>query len=174
MGSRAFALSVIANRDLETGRAGEAITRYLQTYPGLAMNQIPINEPQDTWSHLSTALYAALDLAHVYRNAGDIANAESLLDAVEGELPYWPRLGNWGIGFADVELFALRGERDEALRALRATVDNDLWLFWRWRLLHNPNLESLHGDSEFQAIVEQIEARMARELENLETTVDGG
>jgi len=48
-------------------------------------------------------------------------------------------------------------------------VDDDLWLFWPWRLLHNPNLESLHGDREFQAIVEQIEAKMARELENLET-----
>ena len=173
MGSRALALSVIANRDLATGRADEAIVRYLQTYPGLAMNQIPINEPQDTWPHLNTALYAALDLVHVYRIAGDIANADSLLDAVERELPYWPRLGNWGIGFADVELFALRGDRDEALRALRATVDDDLWLFWRWRLLHNPNLESLHGDREFQAIVEQIEAKMARELENSETMAEG-
>lgn len=56
---------------------------------------------------------------------------------MERELPYWPRLGNWGIGFADAELFAL------------------------------------HGDREFQAIVEQIEAKMARELENLETMAEG-
>jgi hypothetical protein len=78
-----------------------------------------------------------------------------------------------GIGLADVELYALRGERDAALRQLRAAVDDDLWQFWRWRLLHNSNLEILQGDSEFQAIVDQIKAKMARELENLEATAAG-
>ena len=119
-------------------------------------------------------MYVALDLARVYRAAGDTAGAEALLDAVEDELPYWPRSGsNYSTGFAEVELYALRGERDEALRALRAAVDDDPWKFWRWRLLHNPNLDILQGDSEFQAIVEQIEDRMARELENLERIAAG-
>jgi hypothetical protein len=137
------------------------------------MNQIPVRVPVDSLPDLSGALYAALDLARVYRRAGDTANSEALLDAVEQELPYWPRLGAMGFSFADVELYALRGDRDEALRALRAAVDDDLWQFWRWRLLHNPNLESLQGDSEFQAIIEQMEARMGRELDNLRATAAG-
>ena len=170
VGSKVLALSVLANRDLAAGRMDEAIARYIRVYPGLAMNQIPIRVPQDTMPNTSTALYAALDLARVYRRAGDTADSEALLDAVEQELPYWPRFGAVGIGLADVELYALRGERDAALRTLRAAVDDDLWQFWRWRLLHNSNLEILQGDSEFQAIVDQIEAKMARELENLEAT----
>ena len=172
-GSKAFALGVIANRDLSAGRPDDAIARYLQVYPGLAANQLPIYVPQDSWHYLAASLYSALDLARVYLAAGNTAGAEALLDSVEDELPYWQQGGNWSTAFAEVELYALRGERDKALRALRAVVDEDVWKFWRWRVLHNPNLEVRQGDSEFQAIVEQMETRMARELENLEAMAEG-
>jgi len=164
MGSKALALGVLANRDLSGGRPEDAIARYLRTYPGLAINQIPILAPQDSWWYVDASMYAALDLAGVYGRAGDTEKSEALLEAVEEELPYWPRIGMWGIGFADVEFYALRGETDEALQALQAAMDEGSWRIWRWRLLHNPNLETLQGDSRFKAIVDQIEARMAREL----------
>ena len=174
IGSKALALGVLANRDDLAGRPEDTVARYLRTYPSLVRNQIPIYDPRDSWPVISVSLYAALDLARVYRRAGETANAEALLAAVEQELPYWPgAAGMWGIGFAEVELYALRGEKDEALQALRAAVDDDLSQSWRWRLLHNPNLESLQGDSEFQAIVDQMEARMGRELDSLGTTAAG-
>ena len=68
--------------------------------------------------------------------------------------------GPLGIGFAAVELHALRGENDEAIQALRTALDSGSWSLWRWRLLRNPNLESLQGDSKFQALLDQLEARM--------------
>ena len=77
------------------------------------------------------------------------------------------------IGFAAVELHALRGETDKALQALQAAVNEGSWLFWRWRLLHNPNLGALQGDIEFQAIVEQIEARMESVLDDIEAMSSG-
>ena len=35
---------------------------------------------------------------------------------------------------------------------------------WRWQLLYNPNLESLHDTPEFAAMVAEIEADMAAQL----------
>jgi len=168
MGSRVLALAALTNRDLAAGRGNEAIARYLQIYPELARNRIPTYSPADTWPHVTTALYAALDLARVYRSNGEPGKADQLLDAVENELPFWPETGgNFTIGFAAAELYALRGQRTEALRALRSAMDADTWIYWRWRLLLNQNFDSLRDDPDFQAIVAGQEQRMARELERI-------
>ncbi len=82
---------------------------------------------------------------------------------------FYPVFNRAGL-IIDVEFYALRGETNAALRA---AMDDDLWQFWRWRLLHNSNLDLLRGHSEFQAIVEQMEDRMAGEIESLEASAAG-
>ncbi len=110
------------------------------------------------------AFLVALDLASAYQRAGQEANAESLLSLVESELPHWPRTREWGHGIADVELHALRGEKEEALAALQEHADRGTKDMWRWRVLYNPNLDSIRDSPEFAAIIAEIEADMAEQL----------
>ena len=106
----------------------------------------------------------ALDLASAYLLAGQEADAESLLSVVESELSHWPTAPPWGYGIADVELHALRGEKEKALAALQKHAEASLRDRWRWQILHNPNLESIRDTPEFAAIVAEIEADMAEQL----------
>ncbi len=102
----------------------------------------------------------ALDVASAYLHAGEKAKAESTLSLIESELPHWPLDSQ----FADVELHALRGEKEEALAALREHADQGTRDMWRWQVLYNPNLESIRDTPEFAAIVAEIEADMAAQL----------
>ena len=73
-------------------------------------------------------------------------------------------MGEWGYGFANVELHALRGEKELALAALREHAAAGTRYMWRWQLLYNPNLESIRDTPEFAAIIAEIEADMAEQL----------
>ena len=73
----------------------------------------------------------------------------------------------WGHGFADAELHALRGEKERALAALRRHTAMRTTQWWRWYLLHDPNLKSIRDTPEFAAMVAEIEADMAAQLERV-------
>jgi len=75
-----------------------------------------------------------------------------------------PRLGLYGYGFADAQIYALQGEKQKALSALRQAIDEGWRSLWRYSLKLDPNLESLHDEPEFQAMVAEIEADMAAQL----------
>jgi hypothetical protein len=107
---------------------------------------------------------ATLDLASAYLHAGQEAEAETLLSLIESELPHWSTNSYWGHGIADVELHALRGEKEKALAALQKHAETGSRDWWRWRLLHNPNLESIRDTPEFAAMVAEIESDMAAQL----------
>jgi len=63
-----------------------------------------------------------------------------------------------------VELYALRGETEHALVALREHAAAGMRYMWRWQLLYNPNLESIRDTPEFATIIAEIEADMAAQL----------
>jgi hypothetical protein len=132
----------------------------------LAKGQFPIGERSnvyDVWAAFSVTL----DLAAAYLHAGEKAKAESLLSLIETELPHWPKIGvggAGGYGYAEVELYALRGDRERALAALREGAEKGICYLWRFHLLHNPNLDSIRDTPEFAAIVAEIEADMATQL----------
>ncbi len=88
------------------------------------------------------------------------------MSLVESELPHWPQIGpwGWGYGYADVELYALRGDKERALASLREGTDKGIRYMWRWQLLHNSNLDSIRDTPEFTEIVAEIEADMAAQL----------
>jgi hypothetical protein len=48
--------------------------------------------------------------------------------------------------------------------ALRLAIDEGWRVHWWYYLKHDPNLESLHDEPEFQAMVAEIEADMAEQL----------
>jgi hypothetical protein len=70
-------------------------------------------------------------------------------------------------GIADVQIYALQGEKQKALSALRQAINEGWRDSWWYFLKHDPILESLHDEPEFQAMVEEIEADMAAQLERV-------
>jgi hypothetical protein len=74
-----------------------------------------------------------------------------------------PRLG-FEYWIADVRIYALQGEKRKALSALRQAIDQGWRGLWWYFLRQDSNLESLHGEPEYQAMVAAIEADMAEQL----------
>jgi len=163
--SRGIALRMVSVSDLAAGNYEEIIARYLTHYPELVGEKFP-NEWVQVYSNVWEAFSVTLDLASAYLHSGEKAKAESLLYQVEFELPHWPKrgVGVWGYGIADVELHALRGEKEKALAALREHAAAGTRYMWRWQILYNPNLEPIRDTPEFAAIVAEIEADMAEQL----------
>ena len=64
-----------------------------------------------------------------------------------------PRLGSSGYGIADVYIYALQGDKQKALAALRQAADEGWRAGWRYSLKYDPTLESLHDEPEYQAMV---------------------
>jgi hypothetical protein len=162
LASRGVALRIVALPDSTAGNYEEIIARCLTNYPELADGVFPTaadNLPSEAFS-------VTLDLAAAYLQAGEKTKADSLLSLVESELPHWQGAGawDWGYGIADVELYALRGEKERALAALREHAAAGMRYMWRWQLLYNRNLESIRDTPEFAAIVAEIEADMAEQL----------
>jgi hypothetical protein len=157
-----IALRIAEAPRLAAGNYDEIIARYLADYPELRDGRVPIEFSTKLWE----ALIVTLDLASVYLQAGEEAKAESLLSAAESEIPHWPQTAAWerGYGFANVDLHALRGDKEKALAALREGAANGTRHLWRLQLLYNPNLESIRDTPEFAAIIAEIEADMAAQL----------
>jgi tetratricopeptide (TPR) repeat protein len=161
-GTRGVALRIADAPRLAAGHYEEIIARYLTDYPELGDGKVPTQ----VWPGIEEALPIILNLASVYLQAGEEAKAETLLSAAESEIPHWPPTlaWGWGSGFAIVDLHALRGEKQQALAALRKGAANGTRYMWRLRLLYNPNLESIRDTPEFAAIIAEIEADMAEQL----------
>jgi hypothetical protein len=53
------------------------------------------------------------------------------------------------------------------LSALQRAIDEGWRRFWWYSLKYDPSLESLHDEPEFQAMVAEIEADMATQLERV-------
>jgi predicted Zn-dependent protease len=162
-GARGIALRILAASDLAASNYEGIIARNLTHYPELAdgtFQGVRLDYHSPVWE----AFIVTLDLASAYLRAGQEAEAESLLSLVESELPHWPRTWEWGHGIADVELHALRGEKEKALAALREHAETGTRDMWRRQFLYNPNLESIRDTPEFAAIVAEIEADMAAQL----------
>jgi len=77
------------------------------------------------------------------------------------------QLGSHGYGLIDVEIFALRGEKQKALSTLRQAIDAGWRRYWWYSFEHEPNLASLHDEPEFQTMKEKIRADMAAQLERV-------
>jgi hypothetical protein len=63
-----------------------------------------------------------------------------------------------------VQIYALQGDPQKALSELRRAIDKGWRSLWWYYLKHDPALESLHDEPEYQAMVAEIEADMAAQL----------
>ncbi len=96
---------------------------------------------------------------------GEQERANLLLDRSLTFIQTIPRLGLFtGYWISDVRIYALQGKTEKALAALRQAIDERWRSFWWFYLEHDPNLDSIRDEPEFQAMVEEIKADMAAQL----------
>jgi tetratricopeptide (TPR) repeat protein len=108
---------------------------------------------------------AAIDLALILSKLGEHERADWLLESSLQYIQRIPRLGFFfGYGIADVQIYALQGDKQKALSTLRQAIDEGWRADWSYFLKYDPNLESLHDEPEYQAMVAEIEADMAAQL----------
>ena len=151
-----LALIFLRDGDVRLGRYAEARARYEEHYPELLNEEDPRVDRHN--------FQAAVDLALILARTGDPERSELLLDRSLELFRSMPRLGRSGYEIADVQIHAQRGEKQKALSALRQAIDAGWRLgWWRW-FRHKPDLEPLHDEPEFQAMVAEIEADMAAQL----------
>jgi len=153
-----LALGVLRDRELRAGRVSKALALYETIYPEL----LDAEDPKVDRSNYR----AAIDLALIFSIAEEPQRADRLLDRSLAQIQNLARLSHFGFGIDDVRSYAIRGERKKALSALRQAIDAGWRSFWWYALEHDLSLESLHEEPEFQAMVAEIKADMAAQLEN--------
>jgi hypothetical protein len=129
---------------------------YAQTFPELLSE----DDSKVTYRNYQ----AAINLALVLSNTDEQERADLLLDRSFQQIQTVPRLGFYGYGIADVQIHALKGDKQRALAALRQAIDEGWRTYWWYFLKQDPTLESLHDEPEFQAMIAEIDADMAAQL----------
>jgi TolB-like protein/Flp pilus assembly protein TadD len=155
-----FSAAQLRNRSIASKEYMQALDVYSTTYPRL------LDDPG-----LTIGLHnyrAAIDLALVLQKTGEWEKANDLLDQCHDFIRKRPRLGWWGgYWISDVLILALKGEKTEALSALRDGVDEGWRSMWWYYLRHDPNLDSIRNEPEFQLIVSEIEADMSAQMQQI-------
>ena len=153
-----FALRTLGLNDLRAGNGSAAVARYLEAYPSLREDDATIRSENFT---------AATDLAYYLQATGDKARANWLWDHSLDYMRTIPRLGLSGYQILDVRIHAMRGNPEKALAALREAVDAGWNVAWEKILKQDPPFAKLRSEPEYQAIVAQLEADMASQLQRV-------
>lgn len=105
----------------------------------------------------------AVKLAYIYLGQGRQQEANRLLNQALDAIADLPRLGTFGFGIRDVQIYALLGRREDALNAFREALDAGFRgsvLFDGWPLELDPYLDSIRGEPRFQAMVAELDAQV--------------
>ena len=158
-----YAIEILRDHEVRTGDYDKALSHYEESDPALLAEDKPtINN-----MNYDSAIY----LAYVLQLRGDRERADMLLDRSLAFIRSGiPRLGLRGYDIADVQIYALKGEKQKALATLRQAIDDGWRAAWRYYLEHEPILESIRNEPEFQAMVYEIKADMAEQLARLKAT----
>ena len=153
------ALRHLRNADLAVGHDEVARRRYARAYPELASTKTP--------EVTATNYKPAVDLALVLQRLGEQELADKLLLQGYQVIQDQPRLGTGGYWITDVQILALRGEKDLALAAL-ATAVAEGWRVKTWYHFDlNPNLDSIRDEPEFQRLRALVNDDLARQAERV-------
>jgi len=159
-----LSLANLRNQDIRAGRVVDSSTRYEKQFPAL------FNDDDPKINRINVE--AAINLGVIMASLGQSARAKLLLDrsldyaeSTTISRSHW-YLFAYGIP-QKVQIYALQGKTRKALDGLRQAVDEG-WrgLWWYW-LEHDPNLNSIRQEPEFRAMVKEIKADMAAQLEQV-------
>jgi len=157
-----FILNEPAELATLAGRYEEAISIYDRALPNLADPIRPDVKTNQT--------NEALLLAHALQMSGDTARAGVLfgriLDIIEGRR----RVGQENIGIVDACVYASLGDTQKAIALIREAVSMG-WRELYGGMLNQPPvmLDSLAGIPEYEALVDEINADLALQLQRVKT-----
>jgi TolB-like protein/Tfp pilus assembly protein PilF len=160
-----YTLAHLRNDDLQAGRYLEARARYERAYPALLQEDEPTIHGGN--------YVPAIDLALVLTKTGERERADLLLDSTLTFLPTPRRQGD-GYRISDALIYAQQGRARAALTALRQAIDLGWRESWWVYFDHDLSLDSIRDEPEFQAMVEEIKADMAAQLELVRALEDSG
>ena len=128
-------------------------------------------EPEITVDNVN----AAADLALLLQRAGQSDSADALIDAGLAWYRRTQPLNSHGyvVGIVDIQLLALKEDKEAALQALQQAADDGWGFSWQWNL-SNENFAAISDDPQFQAIVAQLENNMVTQLEAIRALPDMG
>jgi hypothetical protein len=105
-----------------------------------------------------------LKLAYIEQQRGRNATATEMLTQTLDVLRGLPRLGTFGFGIRDVQIYALLGRKEEALAAFRDAIDagyRGSLLFDGWPLFADPYIDSIRDDPRFIAMLDELDGYLA-------------
>jgi TolB-like protein len=147
--TRSKALALLRDADLAAGNWQAARERYAKAFPELLAAVPPTINARN--------YVAAVEVAVVLQKTGERDRANQLLDQSEQFIRTIARMGTYGYGITDVEIYALRGQQREALMALRRAETDGWRSMWRYYRDFDPALASIRSDPEFKAVFADIE-----------------
>ena len=145
--------------EMRAGRYLEARAAFEKIAPELLKEDFPKVESKN--------YRAAIDLALISSRTGEQKRADWLLESSLQYIQQIPRLSFLGYAVADAQIYAVQGDKQKALAALRQAIDEGWRRFWWYYLKYDPILESLHDEPEYQVMIAEIEADMAAQLERV-------
>jgi TolB-like protein/tetratricopeptide (TPR) repeat protein len=116
-------------------------------------------------------------LAYILKTSGEFARSEALLNAALPVVQRLPRLGLFGQGVRDAQIYALLGQTEDALSALRDAVDagyRSSIVFDNWVLDDDPYFNELREDTRFEAILAELDSLTGTMYERVIEAQDSG
>jgi TolB-like protein/Tfp pilus assembly protein PilF len=141
------------------GRYEEALQTFGPFYPGLSCDVEPVVT--------RTSLAPAINLSLALERTGELECAGRLLTKSLEQMRQMPRLGARGYGIADVEVYARQGRIRLALDTLRQAIDRGYRRFWWSQGESSPHMTAMLDEPEFQAMMDEVRADMAAQLERV-------
>jgi len=159
-GAHSIFLRVLRDAALRSGEYAEALEWYRQLMPDLFAERVDITQYN---------VQDAVNLALLLRKSGEQEQANRLLSAVHvfEDPTFGSYIYNGARGISNVHALAIAGRTEEAIEAFRVAVDNQFRVAWEWATELNPNMESLYDDPRYKAMIAEIKAGMAAQLEQL-------
>ena len=113
-------------------------------------------------------LRAAIDVAHVLQKTVRATRGRRSSSRRRLIVRTLPRLGNGGPRtLRTLQIHAVRGETDQALRQLARSEQAGWRRGWRYYRDFDPNLASIRNEPEFKAVFADIERDMAQQRARL-------
>lgn len=153
------ALRILRDADIAAGRHEVARSRYARAHRELTGPDIPV---VNGWNY-----FAAIDLAPVLLQLGETERATDMLEGALKVMKTRPRLGIAGYWINDARAYAVQGNSEKALDALRTAVDAGWRLHTWYHLDLDPNLESIRGTPEFAEINALVKADLEQQAERV-------
>lgn len=141
------------------GRDQEALREIAPLYPELSCDaEISVSRMN---------LPQAINISLALERTGDGECANRILNAALKQTRKMPRRGSRGFGIVDVEIFARKGDTEQALDALRQAIDSGFRQTWWAQGEGSPHMTSLLDNEEFKKMMDKIRNDMAKQLEHV-------